>query len=245
MTIDAPAAFALLPWDSGLFGHPVARITSEGLRPEALAGTLEQLRVQGVRLAYAVVPWQDEATRALLDAHGAQMVDRKVTFGKTLAGGSTPPTGVQAWQGSEVSPELEALALASGHLSRFRTDVRIPSHVFPTLYSTWIRRSVLGEIADAVLVARDGERLEGLVTLAQHGAVGEIGLLAVADGSRGKGIGRRLMAAAEAWSDSRQAERLEVVTQGANDAACALYRSAGCLVVQEQAIYHVWMESLG
>ncbi|GLH69231.1 hypothetical protein GETHPA_07640 [Geothrix rubra] len=245
MPIEPPAAFSLLPWDSELFGYPVARLAPEGLRPELFPATLEQLRGQGVRLAYAQVPWSDQATRALLDGIGAPMVDRKVTFGKALTGGSIPPAGVEAWQEGEVSAELEALALASGHLSRFRTDAQVPSHVFPTLYKAWIRRSVLGEIADAVLVAREAGKLAGLVTLAQHGPVSEIGLVAVADGCRGQGIGRRLMAAAEAWSDARKAGRLEVVTQGENAAACALYRSAGCLVVQEQAIYHVWMEPVG
>ncbi|HEX9008980.1 MAG TPA: GNAT family N-acetyltransferase [Holophagaceae bacterium] len=245
MPIEPSAAFSLLPWDSGLFGYPVARLAPEGLRPELLPATLEQLRGQGVRLAYAQVPWSDQARRALLDNLGARMVDRKVTFGKALAGGSIPPAGVEAWPGREVSEELEALALASGHLSRFRTDGRVPPHVFPALYKAWIRRSVLGEIADVVLVAREGGSLSGLVTLAQHGPVSEIGLVAVADGFRGKGIGRKLMAAAEAWSDDRRADRLEVVTQGENAGACALYRSAGCLVVQEQAIYHVWMEPLG
>jgi dTDP-4-amino-4,6-dideoxy-D-galactose acyltransferase len=245
MTTEPAAGFSLLTWDSELFGYPVARLSPEGLRPERLSGTLEQLKGLGVRLAYAQVPWQDQATRALLDGIGAQMVDRKVTFGKAVVGGSISPAGVEAWQGVEVSAELEALALASGHLSRFRIDSRVPPHVFPTLYKTWIRRSVLGEIADGVLVIRDGGRLAGLVTLALHGSVSEIGLLAVAEDFRGKGIGRNLMAAAEAWSDEREAERLEVVTQGENAGACALYRSAGCLVVREQAIYHVWMEPLG
>jgi len=242
MTPERAPDYDLLVWDSGLFGFPVAKLTREGLAPGRISAAVEALRGLGVRLAYAMVPWGDAEARRNLEALGAPLVDRKVTFRKPLAGGSVAPSGVEEWRGSEVTPELEALALASGHQSRFRIDARVPPHVFPTLYRTWIRRSVLREIADTVLVARDGERLAGLVTLAQHGPVSEIGLVAVAEGCRGQGIGRKLMDAAEAWADGRKADALEVVTQGDNAGACALYRSSGCLVVQEQAIYHVWME---
>jgi dTDP-4-amino-4,6-dideoxy-D-galactose acyltransferase len=245
MTAESAPNYDLLPWDSELFGFPVARLTPEGLQPERFLGALKELRDQGVRLAYAMVPWKDEASRALLDGVHARMVDHKVTFQKMLTAVSTCPPDVEVWQGIEVTDELESLALASGHHSRFKTDACVPAHVFPTLYRTWIRRSVLREIADVVLVTREGGRLAGLVTLAQHGPVSEIGLVAVEEGHRGKGIGRRLMESAEAWAKDRNTDCLKVVTQGDNTGACALYRSSGCLVVQEQAIYHVWMEPIG
>jgi dTDP-4-amino-4,6-dideoxy-D-galactose acyltransferase len=118
----------------------------------------------------------------------------------------------------------------------------VPRHVFPQLYLTWIRRSVSHEIADEVLVSKAGGQLSGLVTLAVKDGLGEIGLVAVAESQRGRGLGRCLMVAAESNASARGAQALEVVTQGANAAACALYTARGFELAREEAVYHIWME---
>ncbi len=234
--------FDLLPWDSDLFGFRVAR-----LKPGAIPGTnlewaIEELRKAEVRLAYAVVPWTDAEGRAALERHGARLVDRKIRFRKAGLSAQPRPDGIEPWGETACTLELEALALSSGHLSRFKVDPLVPPHVFPDLYLAWIRKSVSGELAQAVFVARRQGELAGVTTVSIEGDRAEIGLVAVASAHQGKGWGRKLMNAAEGWASARGAHALEVVTQGANEGACALYRATGGVVAQEQAIYHVWME---
>jgi dTDP-4-amino-4,6-dideoxy-D-galactose acyltransferase len=236
-------SFELLPWDSDLFGYPVARLNPEVLAPGRTPEALRTLRQEGVRLAYGIVPWEAAIARGELEALGAPMVDHKVRFRKTIQVDPGFPEGVDRWETPECPMEMEALALASGHLSRFRVDPKVPPHVFPTLYLTWIRRSVAGEIAQAVLVTRDGEALTGLTTLALDGRRAEIGLMVIDGKHRGQRLGSRLMKAAEAWAVAQGAEVIEVVTQGTNVGACALYRAAGFHLAVEQAVYHVWTES--
>lgn len=233
------APFQILPFDSELFGFPVARLdTSASVGPAK-----EALRAGGVRLAYAIVAWDEGVIRKDLEASGAELVDHKVRFRKELLEIPTTPIGVGPWKGTVCTPELEALALASGHRSRFLTDARVPRHVFPELYLAWIQRSVRHEIADDVLVMQVGGKPIALVTLAVKAGLGEIGLVAVHESQRGRGLGRLLMAAAEASAIARGASHLEVVTQGVNAGACALYAASGYAVVKEEAVYHVWMES--
>lgn len=230
--------FRILPFDSELFGFAVARL-EPGADPAASIGAL---RAQGARLAYAFTPWEDREARACLEAAGAALVDHKIRYRKALRDLPVAPAGVEAWTGSECTPALEALALASGHQSRFFTDPRVPRHVFPELYLAWIRRSVRGEIADDVLVAGDAAKPDGLVTLSVEAGLAEIGLVAVQESQRGKGLGRRLMTAAENAAAARGASALEVVTQGTNTGACALYTACGYAVAREEAVYHLWME---
>jgi len=243
MTSTPAKAHELLAWDSGLFGFPVARLRPEALGPAAIAGALQGLAADGVRLAYAIFPWGDAAAEAAMAACGARRVDRKVTYRTALPPESPWPPEVVRWTAPEPSPALEALALASGHLSRFKVDPQIPPRVFTELYLTWIRRSVRGELADAVLVTWDGERLTGMVTIGRKGDAGVIGLIAVADGLRGRGLGRKLMQAAEAWCRQQGLAALEVVTQGDNQAACALYEAQGGVRVGDVAVHHLWREA--
>ena len=233
--------FSLLPWDSELFGFQVAKLHAECITGEHLGKAIANLQAKGVRLAYASLQWSDDTARALLDRAGASMVDRKIVFKKPLSNMVQMPEGIEIWSAPECSPELEALALASGHLSRFRLDPKVPDHVFANLYLQWIRRSVRREIADVVLVAKEGGCLAGMVTAAIDGDLGNVGLIAVAEGYQGRGIGRRLMVAAEAFCTERRCKWLHVVTQGGNRSACALYTSLGFALAEEHAVYHIWL----
>ena len=239
-SLEAP--FDVLDWDSDLFGFPVARLRRHVLIPHTYGNALKALKEAGIRLAYAVTPWDDRETRAVIEQAGGLMVDRRVRYRKEVSGTGAFPSLVEVWHGPNCTPELEALALESGHQSRFRIDPKIPSGVFPRLYLTWIRRSVLGEVADAVLVSMRAGRVIGMVSLSANDTRAAVGLMAVDQAHRRAAIGLRLMEAAEAWAHARGAETLDVVTQGANTAACTLYKASGCVVAEEQAVYHVWLE---
>jgi dTDP-4-amino-4,6-dideoxy-D-galactose acyltransferase len=241
MVVSETKNYTILAWDTNLFGFPVARLHSDCVTMERLGKTVVDMKEEGVQLAYISIPWSEYWAKAVLDKAGACMVDRKVLFQKHIPDFVKAPAGVDIWPGHECSPELEALALASGQMSRFFLDPKIPDSVFNKLYVEWIHRSVRGEIADAVLVVKEAEELAGMVTLALDSDRGKIGLIAVANRYRGIGIGRRLMTAAEAFCFAQKSRILQVVTQGENRAACALYANCGFELAEEYAIYHLWI----
>jgi len=236
------SAFEILPFDSELFGHPVARLEPEATIEGSLRAAIEAMKAVGVVLAYAMVPWDAADLRAGLESAGAALVDRKVGFGQAIPPGKAWPGAVELWGTRAATPELEALALASGVHSRFKIDPRVPGQVYPSLYLAWIRRSVAGEVADAVLITRAPRGLAGMVTVKAREGVATIGLIAVDVASRGRGVGRRLVEGALGWAAARRCARMEVVTQGENLTACALYRACGFQVILEQAVYHLWLQ---
>ncbi|HEX5936771.1 MAG TPA: GNAT family N-acetyltransferase [Actinomycetota bacterium] len=81
------------------------------------------------------------------------------------------------------------------------------------------------------LLAFEGSRLVGHVTVQRerHPVTQHVGSLAiaVAADARGRGIGRRLMDEAIAWSTRVGIEKLVLSVYPHNDAAIALYRSRG------------------
>jgi dTDP-4-amino-4,6-dideoxy-D-galactose acyltransferase len=240
-------AIAHLDWDTKHFGFSVGRIAAEPTDSE-LEATLEEGRKRKYRLVYWATSPDRTAPPHLLDDFDGRLVDRKVTFARSLSdldhSVRSNDVLVAPVEGSECFPELIALAIAAGAYSRFAVDPRIPRDTFEALYRVWIERSVRREIADAVLVARDpavDARLAGMITVKVTDGMGNIGLVAVAESHRGRGIGSQLINAAHGWMIARDAAKSTVVTQGANAPACRLYERAGYTIEQAENFYHFWL----
>ena len=232
-----------LAWDTAFLGAPVSRILAEGAPRGELQGAVDGLRAAGVRLAYLFsnVPLPVADAEAL----GARLVDRKVSYRMEADGLAVrqPAPDVVPYTPDLSQADLERLAVEAGRYSRFRVDPDFPQERFIALYSEWLRKSLTGEIADAVMVVADTGRVHGLVTVAQAQGGGKIGLVAVDAACRGRGLGRQLVEAAKAWFAARGAAFAEVVTQQDNAAACRLYETCGFRVHQVQFIYHLWLRS--
>jgi dTDP-4-amino-4,6-dideoxy-D-galactose acyltransferase len=267
-TIATPAAMPIaatlvtrLDWDSEHFGFPVGRIAGDVGDIELQAG-LDQARNRAFRLIYWATAPDREAPPQLLAEFNGRLVDRKVTFARGLCDvDRAVPSGgltIVPFGQAEVSDELTDLAIAAGEYSRFAVDPRIPRDRFEEMYRIWIAGSVCGEMAGTVLIARDGAldgaakttsaphksataaEIAGMITIKVTGGVGNIGLIAVAETQRGRGIGSRLIDAAHDWMVSRGASKTTVVTQEANGPACALYRRTGYTIEHAENYYHFW-----
>jgi dTDP-4-amino-4,6-dideoxy-D-galactose acyltransferase len=74
-------------------------------------------------------------------------------------------------------------------------------------------------------------RAAGFVTLrAVDDGAARIGLLAVASGCTGRGIGGLLVGAAQSWCTKRGIVRLRVATQTSNLGAIRFYQSRGAVI---------------
>lgn len=81
--------------------------------------------------------------------------------------------------------------------------------------------------SSAVLLARDGDALTGSVMVGFDGHRGWIYYLAVAPDRQRAGIGRALMAAAEAWLAARDAPKVQLMVRDGNAEAIGFYAALG------------------
>jgi dTDP-4-amino-4,6-dideoxy-D-galactose acyltransferase len=240
--LDASVPVTHLDWDTEFFGFKVARVDDPYLAATTLGPLLEELRSQEVKLVY----WSSnqELEEGVVRQLSGALVDAKTTFVADLRDSSvTEPTKaeVAVWAATTSSEELEKLAIQAGEFSRFARDPRIGREKFEALYRLWIQGSVAGKLATTVLVIREKERLAGLVTVGQKGGRGEIGLIAVDSAFRGRGFGRALVRSAQRRSLIEGHTTAQVVTQGANVAACHLYAACGYAVERVEHVYHFWL----
>ena len=91
----------------------------------------------------------------------------------------------------------------------------------------------VGAAASTVLVARDEGTLVGSVMVGDDGHRGWVYYLAVASAARGRGWGRALMAAAEAWLRERGAPKIQLMVRGDNADALGFYAALG---LEQQAV---------
>jgi dTDP-4-amino-4,6-dideoxy-D-galactose acyltransferase len=235
-----------LPWDSGVFGFAVARIEPGHAADEpGLAATVTALKRDGVRLAYlALTPRLHDSLGAAAARLGGRAVGERLTYSAVLADRADPglpPIRVEEFTARAPTAELIDLARQAGVESRFRVDPDVGTAVFHRIYDAWIARSVAREIADAVLVARNDDRVIALVTVSEAAQCSEIGLLAIAPAARGRGIGTALVRATQRRATERGIPLARVVTQGANRQARALYERCGYAVERVEFYYHLWL----
>jgi ribosomal protein S18 acetylase RimI-like enzyme len=179
--------------------------------------------------------------RNLAREAGAIFVGTHQRFERSTGGGEeVPPTDLRIERCTGCTAELETLAVAAGALSRFSLDPAMPAGTASRLYKVWVRESFGGVMGDEVLLARDASGIAGMVTLKRGTTEGAIGLVAVAERCRGSGVGRVVVSAATARFAALGVQRVSVVTQGENAAACRLYEACGYALAHASLIAHFW-----
>lgn len=232
-----------LPWDSDLMGFAVARLTLAQADAAETARAIAECRAAGYHLVYGVVNTDDDAANCVMRAAGAWLADRKVTYARPLPPAAAAPAPDPAIVlATGFTPALEALAWQSGAYSRFRLDPRLPANAFQRMYSQWLRGSLDGSLAQAVLVLHSAaDRALGLMTLGEKQGIAKIGLVAVDANAGGQQVGQRLMAETVRRAAAAGFAELQVVTQGENPSACRFYEKCGFVLVHEVHIYHLWL----
>jgi glycosyltransferase involved in cell wall biosynthesis/ribosomal protein S18 acetylase RimI-like enzyme len=227
-----------LSWDTEFWGFSVARVVPKRIDRAGAAEVERWCEEQGIACAYLLADADDAETASAAQGIGFVAVDTRVSLRR--------PGGLDRPQAPAV-PELtlrSATEADEGAVSeiarhahedtRFFFDPRFSPARAGEMYATWVRRGLVEDGRELVIAEREGTPV-GYLLLAGD-PVG-IDLIAVADRSRGDGIGRALVSAAVERS---QGGAVEVVTQARNVAAMRLYEAAGFRVVAAETWYHRW-----
>jgi ribosomal protein S18 acetylase RimI-like enzyme len=139
---------------------------------------------------------------------------------------------------------LQAIARSSHGATRFYHDPGFSRERCDALYERWITNACTAE-GEQVFVIRDGGQAVGYITCetdvsTTDGSTGQIGLVAVAEAQRGRGLGERLVQASLAWFSSQSFDRVRAVSQARNAASARLYDQMGFVTTTVERWYHLW-----
>ncbi|MFT7589121.1 MAG: dTDP-4-amino-4,6-dideoxy-D-galactose acyltransferase [Limisphaerales bacterium] len=231
-----------LPFDSELFGFKVGR-----LNPGQLAKTdLTELLSEAKKAGFKVLYWNttEDKQSSAVEA-GGFLADRKRTYVRdTTSFGYFDLLGnwfISSYKEDSSNADLIELAYGSGKHSRFLKDPKFGRANFEKLYALWMEKSVSREIANEVLYIEDFGKIRAMLTLGVKNNRPDIGLVATSESYRGRGMAGDLIKSSIVWGINRGYKEVQVVTQGENKGACALYESYGYKLESEEFVFHFWL----
>ena len=248
----------VLGWDSAFFRYRIARFRGSVCSSADAAAIMRECTADGIDCVYVLVDGSDTPSIDALLAHRAYLADVRVTFGMEIrdmtgsavdTGGGVRPGvvsegGVRPAVASDI-PALKRIAAVSHRDTRFYADKHFSPKDCDRLYQVWIEKSCQG-YADAVFVAADdaGDPA-GYVTCHRDeghpaGETGRIGLFAVREDVRGRGLATRLLRAARGWFSANRLTSMTVTTQVRNVRALQFYGRAGLVIRGVKFCFHFW-----
>lgn len=226
-----------LQWDSDFFKLSIGRVDVLNLEEWKECFQDVQTLKANYDLIYVFSKFDCEINDKLLP-----LADIKTIYRKEISHITNVSSSIDSYDAKEPNENLYELALISGVYSRFRLDKRFPSKSYERMYGCWIEQSTNGKMADKVFVHRSNGVIDGMITLKIDDEEGHIGLVAVGEDCRGKGIGSLLVQAVEEYLYTNTSIRLlKVVTQWENIPARHLYEKNGFLIDDKTNIYHWWL----
>lgn len=211
-----------LEWESEFFRLQSAKLTLDASAGEVLSQDLAQ---------YALVQVKVDANQLpVLDALSAQGF--RLAESETDVCIDVEPQDVALAAGrlamQDNIADVVSIARQAFVLSRFRAPWYQPEDS-ARFYAMWAEKAVLGTFDHLCLWVGDAQgETSGFVTLRQLSSTeARIGLLAVRPENQGRGVGKKLIAAAKQWCAEQGVTRLHVATQTSNLAALNLYLASG------------------
>jgi len=238
----------LLPWDSEFFGKRIARIAGEVADQEQMDEILSWCRSQDVDCLYYLCPADNPVAVRTAEDAGFRLVDIRAELSVQL------PGSVPARQTSRTDhlirpsrdEDLESLAALAANAfrnTRFSNDPEFGPTAAARLYSRWIEQNCESRTA-TVLVSVTDNKPSGFISFEPaERDTASIGLIAVEDTMRGRGVGRALVEACKHHCREAGQRELRVVTQASNTPALRLYEETGFRLSSIKLWYHKWFSA--
>lgn len=211
-----------LEWDSRFFGRKIGILKSPPSSGKRLLKALDDAQSRGFRYLTCKIKKGDFKGIQLLEHVGFYLTDIGVTWEKNIKSSTVNP-GIQVALEKDIG-SLKSLTKDLFRHSRFYHDPFFKKSEADKLFRAWVENSVRGDAADVVFWIKES----GFVTCRRLSATrGEIPLIGVAEGKRGKGIGSSLVSAAMRWFRDEKVRGMRTRTQLVNIRAMNFYRDIG------------------
>jgi dTDP-4-amino-4,6-dideoxy-D-galactose acyltransferase len=219
----------VLTWDTEFWGTRVGRAFDPDIDRWAVENTIGCMCL--------LIAADDHKAIHRAEQNGARLMDTRIEFVRETGAeqGLSRPA-----RADDEDALAEIARSAFRGMTRFYADLRFADLRCDDLYETWLRSS-MGGWAASVRMVGDGLGPAGFVTIHDDGDhQASIGLIAVAERARGRGVGLNLTRAAVDWAYHEGFTDISVVTQGCNVPAQRTFQRAGFITGNVAVWLHRW-----
>jgi len=240
---DRAQGLQVLDWDSGFFGRRIARLHPP-VDPVTLDALLTEADASGIECCYLLCPAGNQALLTSATRSGFGLMDIRLLLERPLTGAAAPATALPPGFSlrparAEDLPPLESLAATLHTNTRFFNDPCFDHSRSAELYARWLNRDFASP--DTVfLVLESPAGAAGYATVTTKDPCADIGLVGIAPGHQGRGLGCALIRALLAAASARGCTRVRVVTQGSGVPAQRLYQKSGFITASVDLWLHRW-----
>lgn len=230
-----------LAWDSALFKRKIGELISVYREPSQVKEALKKAKEEGFKYLICRIKSQDTVFIRLLETLGFYLTDIGVvltiktdTFSRTNSQRELKISKSIKAAAHDDIPMLKRMVKSFFLESRFYNDPFFTKGEADKLYAAWIENSVKGKVADIVYFIPQ----TGFITCRKSGRnSGEIVLIGIKKGFRGKDYGSALTEEAMRWFDKQRITRISVRTQLKNLSALNFYVNLGFLPKEYDIVF--------
>ena len=192
-----------------------------------------------IRWGSLLVPVPDITLTNVAVRRGFDIVDVRTTLAMELNTTHKQAAVDIAREGD--ADQMADIASTAFGASRFFVDDHLDDLRCKLFYETWARNSLNGKMADAVVVSRDQDNVDGFITLRlRSDRSASLSLVAIREDRRGLGVGHRLLGDTLGWLVAQDYASVDVVTQASNVPAVRLYEKFGFRTTETGFWLHRW-----
>jgi hypothetical protein len=242
----AMGSAAVIPWDSTIFGFPVASFrTGPGEFSQDQLDTFRKafttwMEAKDISVCSSTLAPTQSTWRRLLPQVGFEFVDLSLQVTLALGNAKLPPIRSQLRPALPADHDaIEAIAAESFSHGRYHADPRFPKHLANRRYSQWVRNtlSTPSEV-DRMYVLEEGGRVAGFYHVAIEGDVSDLRLAAVAADLKTTMLGVELYSAMLHELRRQNVRRVVTSISATNHNIVNLYSILGFRFSSPEIIYH-------
>jgi ribosomal protein S18 acetylase RimI-like enzyme len=239
---------SVVPWDTRIFGFPVADIGRFSLAAATTGADATALfeafdtwcTAHDVRLASCRLDHLQLRESMVLEANGFRFIEAVYHPRLTsVASASAAASGVTIESATlEDLPGIESIAADAFSTGRFLLDHRLPADLSRRRYADWVRSAFEGSRQDVLMARIDGEVVGFFVVEQRPDRSVYWHLTAIAPAFQGRGIGSRVWRSMVDRHAAEGAVAIETTVSGHNLAVLNLYSRLGFSLASAELTFH-------
>lgn len=211
-------------FDSKIFGFKVVKIT-EITSPDDVKVLVKELINNEIKQATFRIQSNSYSIIQALQKFGFVLVDGLISLDIDIQNHKEELGFKQIREAKNTDlGSLKELTTGLYLSSRIYSDSLISKNKADKFFTEWVKNSILGKVADSVLVWDEEGKILGYITLQKKG---QIPLLGVSPKARGMGIASKLIKASFAKFSEWEVKKVTIETQINNIAALRVYQDCG------------------